>query len=119
MGRISPREVGNPQSSEVLRQLRGRQIQYRLDRLDDPVIPRKGQALQADFQWTNSSPLAGGAYPSLEVASQNFFKLSEPSSVFLNGFAGTTCLISTTLACRSFRWDGSRVQYRSIGSTTP
>ena len=34
--------------------------------------------------------MAGGAYPSLEVASQNFFKLSEPSSVFLNGFAGTT-----------------------------
>ncbi len=28
--------------------------------------------------------------PSLEVASRNFFKLNEPSSVFLNAFAGTT-----------------------------
>jgi NTE family protein len=85
------RQVGNPTE---LPSLSGAyavaRVQYRLDRLDDPVIPRKGQSLLADFQWTNSSPLAGGAYPSLEVASQNFFKLSEPASVFLNGYAGTT-----------------------------
>ena len=85
------RQVGNPTELPSLSGgYAAARVQYRLDRLDDPVIPRKGQALQADFQWTNSSPLAGGAYPSLEVASQNFFKLSEPSSVFLNGFAGTT-----------------------------
>ncbi len=58
--------------------------------LDDPVIPRAGQNLQADFRWYNTSPLASKAYPVGEIASQNFFRLNEPSSVFLSGFAGTT-----------------------------
>ena len=58
--------------------------------MDDPVIPRSGQNLQADFLWTNTSPLATQQYPVAEIASQNFFRLNEPSSVFLNGFAGTT-----------------------------
>ncbi|MGA9564677.1 MAG: patatin-like phospholipase family protein [Candidatus Korobacteraceae bacterium] len=85
------RQVGNPTELPSLSGgYAAARVQYRLDRLDDPVIPSKGQALQANFQWTNSSPLAGGAYPSLEVASQNFFKLSETSTVFLDGFGGTT-----------------------------
>ncbi len=85
------RQVGNPTELPSLSGgYAAARVQYRLDRLDDPVIPRQGQSAIVDFQWTNSSPLAGGAYPSLEVASQNFFRLSEPSSVFLNGFAGTT-----------------------------
>ncbi len=65
-------------------------IQYKMDRFDDPVIPRSGQNLQADFYWTNTSPLATKPFPVAEIASQNFFRLNEPSSVFLNGFAGTT-----------------------------
>ena len=85
------RQVGNPQELQSLSgSYAAARVLYRMDRLDDPVIPRKGQAAIVDFQWVNSSPLAGGAYPSLEVGSQNFFKLSEPSSVFLSGFAGTT-----------------------------
>ncbi|MGB8771912.1 MAG: patatin-like phospholipase family protein [Candidatus Korobacteraceae bacterium] len=65
-------------------------IQYKLVTLDDPVIPRSGQNLQADFFWTNTSPYTTKPYPVGEIASQNFFRLNEPSSVFLNGFAGTT-----------------------------
>jgi NTE family protein len=85
------RQVGNPTELPSLSGgYAAGQVLYRMDRLDNPVIPSKGQSLQANFQWVNSSPLAGGAYPSLEVASTNFFKLSEQSSVFLNGFAGTT-----------------------------
>ena len=65
-------------------------IQYKLINVDEPVIPRSGQNLQVDFFWTNTSPLAPKPYPVAEVASQNFFRLNEPSSVFLNGFAGST-----------------------------
>jgi len=65
-------------------------VQYKMDRLDDPVIPRAGQNLQADFLWTNADPLATKPYPVGEIASQNYFRLNEPSSVFLNGYAGTT-----------------------------
>ncbi len=65
-------------------------LQYKLDRLDDPVIPRAGQNLQADFLWTNASPEAPKPYPVLEVGSQNYFRISEPSSIFVNGYGGTT-----------------------------
>src|SRR5271157_3018365 len=85
------RQVGNPQELQSLSGgYAAARVQYRVDRLDDPVIPRQGQSATIDFQWTNSSPLAGGAYPALEVTSQNFFRLSEPSSVSLSGYAGTT-----------------------------
>src|SRR5271157_3281216 len=72
-------------------------IQYKLINVDDPVIPRSGQALQADFFWTNASPDAPKPYPVGEIASQNFFRLNEPSSVFLNGYAGTTFNYTTGL----------------------
>ena len=65
-------------------------VQYKLINFDDPVIPRSGQNLQADFYWTNTAPLATQQFPVAEIASQNFFRISEPSSVFLNGYAGTT-----------------------------
>jgi NTE family protein len=65
-------------------------IQYRLNTLDDPVIPRAGHNLLADFKWYNASPEAPKQFPVGEIASQNFFRLSKPSSVLLNGFAGTT-----------------------------
>lgn len=72
-------------------------VQYKLDRLDNAVIPRAGQSLKADFLWTNASPEAPNAFPVLEVASQNYFRISEPSSVFLSGFAGTTLNYQTGL----------------------
>ncbi|HZP24763.1 MAG TPA: patatin-like phospholipase family protein [Terriglobales bacterium] len=65
-------------------------MQYSLDRLNDPVIPRAGQNLQADFRYTTTSPLAPKPYPAGEIVSQNFFRLNEPSSLFLSGYAGTT-----------------------------
>jgi NTE family protein len=103
------RQVGNPTELQSLSGgYAAGQVLYRMDRLDNPVIPSKGQSLQADFQWVNSSPLAGGAYPSLEVASTNFFKLNEPSSVFLNGFGGTTFNYYDT-GLPQFSLGGSRV----------
>ena len=65
-------------------------LQYKMDRLDDPAIPRRGQLLQASWMWYNTSPISTKPYPAGEITSQNFFKVSEPSSIFLNGVAGTT-----------------------------
>jgi NTE family protein len=85
------REIGNPNE---LPSFSGAyadvKAQYKLDRLDNAVIPRKGQFLQANFLWSNTDPFATNQYPVLEIASQNYFKLSEPSSIFLNAFGGTT-----------------------------
>jgi NTE family protein len=51
-------------------------MQYKLDRLDDPVIPRAGRSLQADFLWSNASPAAPNQYPVLEVVSQNYYRIT-------------------------------------------
>ncbi len=72
-------------------------VKYSLDRLDNAVIPRAGQALDAQFLWTNASPEAPNQFPSLQVASRNFFRISEPSSVFLTAYAGSTLNYGTGL----------------------
>ena len=82
-------------------------VQYRLDRLDNAVIPRAGQALDAQFLWTNASPEAPNQFPSLQVASRNFFRISEPSSVFLTAYAGSTLNYGTGLP--QFSLGGSQV----------
>lgn len=72
-------------------------LQYKMDRLDDPAIPRRGQFLQANWMWYNTSPISTKPYPAGEIVSQNFFKISDPSSIFLNGFGGTTFDYATSL----------------------
>jgi NTE family protein len=72
-------------------------VQYRLDRLDNAVIPRSGQAADVSFLWSNASPLATQQFPVLEFGSRNFFRLNEPSSVFLSVFGGTTFNYATGL----------------------
>ena len=85
------RQIGNPNELPTISGSYGdARMQYKLDRLDDAVIPRAGQNLQVNFQWTNTSPAAPKPYPVLEVESQNYFRLNEPSSVFLSGYGGTT-----------------------------
>ncbi len=81
-------------------------LQYRLDRLDDPVIPRSGQAFQGDFYWYNASPEAPKPYPVLEGQGEIFHRLNEPSSVFLSGTAGTTFNYETGIP--QFSLGGSR-----------
>lgn len=84
-------QIGNPKELPSVSGAFGDiRIQYKLDRLDNAVIPRSGQNLQANFQWTNASPGDPKSYPVLEVESQNYFRLNEPSSVFLSAYGGTT-----------------------------
>lgn len=88
--RLSP-QIGN---SAVLPTVSGAtgnvRVQYTLNRLDDPVIPRAGQALNIYTKEFNANPASPGSFPLSEIASQNFFRLSDPSSVFLNAYGGTS-----------------------------
>jgi NTE family protein len=85
------RQIGNPNELPSFSgAYGGTDVQYKLDRLDDAVIPRAGQNLQLNFHWANTNPFVSNQYPVLEVASQNYLRLSEPTSVFLNGYGGST-----------------------------
>jgi NTE family protein len=83
------------------------QLQYKMNRLDDAVIPRAGQFFQVNGSYYNISPQAPDAFPSVEAASLNFWRLNEPSSVFISGFAGTTFNKETGLP--QFSLGGSRL----------
>jgi NTE family protein len=102
------RQVGNPNELPSFSGGYGAtKVQYKLDRLDDPVIPRAGQSLRSDFLWYNASPEAPKPYPVLEGAGQIFFKLNEPTSLFLNGRAGTTFDYTTGIpqfSLGGYRW---------------
>ena len=65
-------------------------VEYQLDRRDDAVIPRQGQGAAVDFRWYNANPIAPNPYPALEASGESFFRISQPASVFLRGFGGTT-----------------------------
>ena len=65
-------------------------LQYRLNTLDNPVVPRSGQSLLMYTNGYNTNPAAPGPFPLSEVQSQNFFRLDKPSSVFFNASGGST-----------------------------
>ncbi len=101
------RQVGNPKELPSFSGGYGdARIQYRLDRLDDPVIPFAGQSFNGDFYWYNTSPQTPKPYPVLEGNGQLHFRLNQPSSVFLDGSAGTTFNYATGIP--QFSLGGSR-----------
>lgn len=85
------RQIGNP---TVLPTISGGtgdvRLQYQLDNLDDPVVPRSGQSLKLYTKWFNDNPGAPKGFPLSEIQSQNFFRLSDPSSIFVNAYGGTS-----------------------------
>ncbi len=65
-------------------------LQFQLNTLDNPVIPRSGQSLLIYTKGYNVNPAAPGPFPLSEVQSQSFFRLSEPSSVFFGASGGSS-----------------------------
>jgi NTE family protein len=88
--RLSP-QIGN---SAVLPTVSGGtgdvRLQYQLNTLDNPVIPRSGQSLLMYTKGFNANPAAPGPFPLSEVQSQNFFRLNAPSSVFFGASGGSS-----------------------------
>jgi len=85
------KEIGNPTVLPVVSGATGDvRLQYLLDRLDAPVIPHSGQSLKIYAKWFNTNPGATGSFPLSEIQSQNFFRLTNPSSIYLNAYGGTS-----------------------------
>jgi NTE family protein len=68
----------------------GVKLQYLLDKLDDPVVPRGGQSVKFYTKYFNTNPAAPEGFPLSELQLQHFFRLSDPTSVFLNTYGGTS-----------------------------
>ena len=65
-------------------------LQYSLNNLDDPVVPRSGQSVTFYTKYYHANPGAPDGFPLSELQIQNFLRISDPSSVFLNAHGGTS-----------------------------
>lgn len=89
------RQSGDPTLPNFSGAFAGLRLQYKMDRLDEAVLPRQGHYFQGNFRWSNVSPVATNQYPVLEGASLNYFKLNDQSSFFVHGWGGTTADYAT------------------------
>jgi NTE family protein len=65
-------------------------LQYQLNTLDNPVIPRSGTGLTIYTKGFTTNPGAPGPFPLSEVQLQNFFHLTASQSVFMGAFGGSS-----------------------------
>lgn len=88
--RFTP-QVGNQQELPTVSGGTGDvKIKYTLDMLDNPVVPHKGEGIQISTRYFNANPGAPQGFPVSEATIQNFFKISDPASIFFNAHGGTT-----------------------------
>jgi NTE family protein len=82
--------VGQPTLPTPAGRFGSSSIRYELDRLDSPVIPRQGQAINARFAWTDESPGAAHGFPVAELSLTSFLRVSKPASVYAQALGGST-----------------------------
>jgi NTE family protein len=82
--------VGQPTLPTPAGRFGSASIRYELDRLDSPVIPRQGQAINARFAWTDESPGAAHGFPVAELSLTSFLRVSKPASVYAQALGGST-----------------------------
>jgi NTE family protein len=100
-------EIGNapalPTTSGATGDIR---IQYQLNTLDNAVIPRSGASLLMYTKGYNTNPAAPGAFPLSEVQAEDFFRLNDPSSIFVTAAGGSSYGYKTGIP--TFSLGGSR-----------
>jgi NTE family protein len=83
--------IGNP---NLLPSVSGRQglsrIRYVLDRLDSPIVPRKGVGVVSEFRLYDSRPAAQENIPALQTTIQFFRPLRRLDSIYFTASGGST-----------------------------
>ncbi len=100
-------EIGNvPQLPTTSGATGDARIQYQLNTLDDPVIPRSGVSLLMYTKGFNTNPAAPGPFPLSEIQAEAFFRLNAPSSIYVAAFGGSSYGYKTGIP--TFSLGGSR-----------
>jgi len=82
--------LGAPVMGEVHGQESGPRLHVVYDQTDDPVIPRRGAAVDAGLRWYVQSPGAPDGFPAGHIRASRFQPITRRSSVFLVAEGGTT-----------------------------
>jgi NTE family protein len=104
--KISP-EVGNIPTLPVTSGATGdARIQFELNTLDDPVIPRSGTSILMYTKGYTVNPAAPGAFPLSEIQAERFFRLNAPTSLYASVSGGSSYGFKTGVP--SFSLGGSQ-----------
>ena len=82
-------DVGNPVAPEVHGRYGVTSLRYRLERFDDPVIPRRGARLESTFKFYDTAPGTRDVVPTEELRLGLAERTSEKSSVLFFASGGT------------------------------
>lgn len=83
-------KLGTPQFQSVKGQVGDSRFRFTTNRLDNPIIPRRGYLGELTFHWMDTSPGAPSAFPTLELKTEMFKAISRPASLFLFAQGGST-----------------------------
>jgi NTE family protein len=82
--------LGNPELSQVAGGVRAVRFRFAYDRTDDPVIPRRGAAVETAVRWYDRSPGTARGFPAATMRLSGYQPITPASSVFLLAEGGTT-----------------------------
>jgi len=82
--------LGAPELGEVAGGTRAVRFGVLYDQMDDPVIPRRGAAVETSLRWYQRSPGAADGFPLGAMRVGRFQPISRASSVFASAEGGTT-----------------------------
>jgi NTE family protein len=82
--------LGAPVLGDARGSVRGPRFQVSYDQTDDPVIPRRGAAVEARVRWYEQSPGAEQGFGAGRLRASRYQPITRLSSVFLVAEAGTT-----------------------------
>jgi len=82
--------LGTAEFASVSGRTGATRLRYRMDRTDDPVIPRRGLNVESNFHWYDSSPGETNSFPVMDARVGYFHPITKPASLFLISEGGTT-----------------------------
>ena len=83
-------KLGTPQFSSVKGGVGASRFRFITDHRDNPIVPHYGYSGELNFHWVDTSPGAPAAFPTLELKTEYFKRVSHTSSVFLIAEGGST-----------------------------
>lgn len=83
-------DIGNPVAPEVHGRFGATLLRYRLERFDDPVIPRRGARLESTFAFYDTTPGTSSVVPTEQLKLGLAERTSHQSSVLFFASGGTS-----------------------------
>lgn len=82
--------IGSPSVPSVSGRTGVSRIRYAMDRLDNPIIPRRGVALIGSASWIDANPGSPEQFPASEAGVLGFKPVSKAASIYGIAAGGTT-----------------------------